>query len=767
MEQNIDFQKDGKKLPLYILKNFKDFRLLPFGAEQIGEDSKKAKNISNAIIKLKKHQEFLGKFLSYNSPFKNIFVYHELGSGKTLTVINIYNVLLQYTNEWNVFILIKSSLKDDPWIKDLKRLFGDRYEKIMKNVIFISYDSPKADIDFLEAKKASDSTKQNIYIFDEAHNFIRNVYSNKMLKQGKRALTIYDYIIREKKENDSSRVILMSGTPAINEPYEIALLINLLRPDSFPNSEKEFKDEYINTDKISLVETVKEESKNRFMRRILGLVSYYVGSDPSYFPSKSIILKKIFMSDYQRDIYKIFEMAEDKLDKGQTVYKTYTRQSSNFVFPTIGKDISGETRPRPNKFRISEKEAIKIIEGRVNELKSKTDDPESIKELMNNTSLYLESIKIFMEKTKEYFNQLSLQDKNNSWTLENDINEFRTKYKSKFKRFWTESKKKSELLKALYQCSCKYTACMFYILSSKGPIIIFSNFVKMEGLEIIKVYLQHFGYFKFKKDKNLQNYKCYTEFHGDISREERTENIRQFNNIENSHGKIIKIVLISPAGSEGINTKFVRQIHIMDPYWNEPRIKQLMGRGIRYDSHTLLPKDERHVDIFRYQAVIENRSRLSTDESITKLSMSKQKLLNTFLLLLKEAAVDCELFKEHNMNSEKYNCFKFNESTYFSNNPGPFFKQEKYYDKYIDDGTYANNSKNIKAKVYKVKAKIIFNEALTESDFFWYNPKNFVVYDFELKYPIGKVKRENGLPIKDKDNEYIIEQVIDVPKFID
>ena len=32
--------------------------------------------------------------------------------------------------------------------------------------------------------------------------------------------------------------------------------------------------------------------------------------------------------------------------------------------------------------------------------------------------------------------------------------------------------------------------------------------------------------------------------------------------------------MISSAGTEGLDLKNIRQIHIMEPYWNEIRIKQ-------------------------------------------------------------------------------------------------------------------------------------------------------------------------------------------------
>ena len=33
-------------------------------------------------------------------------------------------------------------------------------------------------------------------------------------------------------------------------------------------------------------------------------------------------------------------------------------------------------------------------------------------------------------------------------------------------------------------------------------------------------------------------------------------------------------MMISPAGAEGINLNNVRQVHILEPYWNEVRIEQ-------------------------------------------------------------------------------------------------------------------------------------------------------------------------------------------------
>ena len=176
--------------------NFKKYKL-PEIIREKGEDPCAVKTKEE----LRTYQDFLANYLSYKSPFKDILIYHGLGSGKTVSAINIYNVLFNYTPEWNVFILIKASLRDDPWMKDLRRwLSKDEKALRFENIKFIHYDSPFADKDFIETIQKADSSKQSLYIFDEAHNFIKNVYNNISSKKGKRAQVIYDYIQQDKKE---------------------------------------------------------------------------------------------------------------------------------------------------------------------------------------------------------------------------------------------------------------------------------------------------------------------------------------------------------------------------------------------------------------------------------------------------------------------------------------------------------------------------------------------------------------------------------------
>ena len=278
----INLQKFGRIFPTWVLANFKKYKL----PQIFLDDNKDPCNVKKTKFELRKYQQFLGSYLDYNSPYRNMLIYHGLGSGKTATAINIYNMLFNYNPNWNVFIIIPARLKNNPWVTDLEMWVAEKNKKDrLKNIIFIHYDSPYADKDFLNAIKAADSSKKSLYIFDEAHNFIKNVYNNMISKQGRRALIIYDYIYNDIKDNEGSRVILLSGTPAVNDVFELSIIFNLLRPQIFPLSYNKFTDMYVANNKLI------PEKKNMFQRRILGLISYYLGATPDLFAKKYFIIK--------------------------------------------------------------------------------------------------------------------------------------------------------------------------------------------------------------------------------------------------------------------------------------------------------------------------------------------------------------------------------------------------------------------------------------------------------------------------------------------
>lgn len=775
-EQNINLEINGRLFPSWVLLNFKSYEL-PEIFRKEGEDP------CNEQIKkeVTTYQAFLGQFLNYRSPFRDVLVYHGLGSGKTVSAIHIYNTLYNYTPKWNVFLLIKASLKDDPWMKDLNDwIETNDKDNRMKNLKFIHYDSPFADRDFLEIVKKSDSSRESLYIVDESHNFIRNVYSNISSKKGKRAQVIYDYIQQEKRDNNKTRIILLSATPVVNKPFEFALIFNLLRPDIFPTSEAIFNQIYISSTNY---ESLNENKKNQFQRRIMGLVSYYIGATPDKYARKTVHYKNLTMDKYQQEVYDHFEKIEEekekirrKMSRGKvggddmSTYASYTRQACNFVFPNIDSKVNGEKRPRPGQFRISDKEATTIDEG-----KSK-DKIEKVKMSSEMVIEYIKTIRSFVNSTIEYFKEKLRKDKENNYTLKNDTDDFFNKYSS-FSEMIESKDKRSSLFTAMYSCSPKMLSIIYNILRSPGSVLVYSNYVEMEGLQMFKVYLDFFGFVsidsvgteidvdKMKQDTNKNGFR-YCEFHGGISRELRERNKKIFNTKDNKLGEIIKIIMISPAGAEGINLNNCRQVHVMEPYWNEGRIEQVIGRAIRQCQHRDLPMSERTVDVFRYK-MIRSNGKETSDEMMENISRRKNNLLISFIEAIKEVAIDCELFKSHNMMGSKYNCFKFNEDSLFDKNVGPAYNPDIETDSKMDNGMNSIESIKVKIKVRKIKiVNQIDEKTYSETINAWLYEQSGVVYNIDTNYAIGKLARdESGIFKKLDKDTYIVDRTINIPIF--
>jgi SNF2 family DNA or RNA helicase len=68
----------------------------------------------------------------------------------------------------------------------------------------------------------------------------------------------------------------------------------------------------------------------------------------------------------------------------------------------------------------------------------------------------------------------------------------------------------------------------------------------------------------------------------------------------NNMGEIIKVFMITSSGSEGINLRNTRYVHIMEPYWHPVRVEQVIGRARRICSHKDLPPELQSVEVFIY-----------------------------------------------------------------------------------------------------------------------------------------------------------------------
>ncbi|AAV50619.1 putative transcription termination factor [Acanthamoeba castellanii mimivirus] len=770
----VDLKNNGRLFPIWILKNFKQYKL----PEIIRKENEDPCNVQ-VKLELRKYQEFVGQYLNPQGPYTSILLYHGLGSGKTASAINLMNILYNYDNGTNFIVLIKASLHNDPWMQDLKEWLGrdpseqnvdnvtklDRY----KNIHFVHYDSPFADSSFMSVIKTLDLSKPTMYIIDEAHNFIRNVYSNINSKLGKRAKVIYEYIMKDKRENKNTRIVLISATPAINTPFELALMFNLLRPGIFPSSELDFNRTFVTESSYPILNPMK---KNMFERRILGLVSYYIGATPDLYARQELKYINLPMSAYQYDIYRIFEKLEAEIQerarrrgKQSQLYRTYTRQACNFVFPYVNMNVNGELRPRPGKFRLSEKLADDFSKGK------NLDVPDTEKEILNK---YTKAIENYLNETERYFQNINKKDAENGRTIINDLDEFKKGFGTKFNSFlqyYQSEGPRSSLLTEMYNCSPKMLAIAFMTYISPGKVMIYSNYVVMEGIDVMKIYFRLIGFNDFTI---AREYMGYCEYHGRIDPKDRVRIKNMFNDKNNVYGNKCKVIMLSPSATEGIQLLDIRQEHIMEPYWTEVRIQQVIGRGVRQCSHRDLPMSERIVDIYRYKVIKpenldpDDTVRQSTDEYVEDQAKSKANLIESFLGAMKEAAVDCELFKEHNMMSQSYYCFKFPESAVTKTNVGPAYREDIKDDVKYDSGLNSKNSIVERIRVVKVNAVYQINTdnnnpVYSSPTKYWYNKKTGMVYDFETHYPVGQVEFIDNLPNKLDKDTYIMRIDVIIP----
>jgi len=117
--------------------------------------------------------------------------------------------------------------------------------------------------------------------------------------------------------------------------------------------------------------------------------------------------------------------------------------------------------------------------------------------------------------------------------------------------------------------------------------------------------------------------------------------VKGLTNEDNVHGNKVKIVLISKAGSEGIDLKFIRQVHILEPWYNMNRIEQIIGRAVRNFSHKDLEFEKRNVQIFMYGTILENNKEEAADLYVYRVAEYKAVQIGHVTRVLKETAVDC------------------------------------------------------------------------------------------------------------------------------
>ena len=110
----------------------------------------------------------------------------------------------------------------------------------------------------------------------------------------------------------------------------------------------------------------------------------------------------------------------------------------------------------------------------------------------------------------------------------------------------------------------------------------------------------------------------------------------------------MKVVIISVAGSEGLDFKNIRQVHILEPWYNMNLLEQIIGRAIRNCSHKRLPYSHRNVELYLYGTQLTNPEIEAIDLYLYRLSEFKAVKIGLVSRVLRTSAVDCLLNVQHN-----------------------------------------------------------------------------------------------------------------------
>lgn len=561
-------------------------------------------------VELRKYQKFVAEYLKH---YRGLLVYHKLGSGKTLTAIEVMNITALDT-----IIILPASLRGN-----FETFIKSNYTA-NKKIKFISYNASNFLLQTLNAA-INESEKSISYapnpfdgkliIIDEAHIFFQNVISG----SAKQASEVLKMMITA---TFNTKFLFLTGTPIVGDVFELAPLFNVLRgpmnKDGEPimisrnNKHKNLiikkgshseKTEYyaFPTDIDEFYELFVSETDNHiknaavFQDRIAGLVSFHPGINNIQVVPKDLGMEKIEcpMGSIQWSSYLHYRKQELDFErkakyatnefkkmsykkparKAIGTYKTFTAQVCNFAFPSE-------------------------IEKKYRELGE----------------------------------------------LKKDIAE--TKWNLLIKYFTS-----AQILEMLPSLSTKLVMLLERVKSGNMKRFVFSRF-KVVGTRILAKLLEELGWQQVKEpvmDSNWPDAKRFIVIDGD------TKNIvglvDTFNRKDNLYGNKCSLLIGTTVVSAGISLMAVREVHILEPQWRSIAIEQIIGRAIRTCSHNLLPIEEREVKSFIYITVAPSKAAKNvldvdaghtTDQILFRDAQNKSILFNSFLTAIKEVSVDCK-----------------------------------------------------------------------------------------------------------------------------
>jgi hypothetical protein len=204
---------------------------------------------------------------------------------------------------------------------------------------------------------------------------------------------------------------------------------------------------------------------------------------------------------------------------------------------------------------------------------------------------------------------------------------------------------------ALY--SSKFAMVTRILKESDGVVFVFSNLVT-SGAQLFAMCLEEHGYESAVGRKLLKTtanevprgsrgkYVLFTS--EDITEADIRRSLERLKAKSNIDGSDIRVVIASPKVSEGVDFRYVRQIHVLDPWYNMSRIEQVLGRGMRTCSHSLLPFIQQNCTVYLHVCRYPKSKQETLDEYVYRhyVEAKAQKIAKVKRVVM-ESAMDCEL----------------------------------------------------------------------------------------------------------------------------
>lgn len=197
--------------------------------------------------------------------------------------------------------------------------------------------------------------------------------------------------------------------------------------------------------------------------------------------------------------------------------------------------------------------------------------------------------------------------------------------------------------------SPKIQAIVASAIACKGISMCYSRFV-WSGAVPLAIAFEHAGFTRFGSQNILKSGQVSAQARGQYiivtgSQEvggDADAEILAARATTNVNGENIKVIIVTSKASEGVDLRFVRQIHILEPWYNLQKLTQIFGRASRHCSHALLPAAKRNFTLFLH-AIRGNGQRETLDLRAYRISESKQRRIDEVQRVLHSSSFDCAM----------------------------------------------------------------------------------------------------------------------------